>query len=383
MTLSGYEALFFWIFALAAIFAGLLTVMARNAVHSALFLISSLVSVAALFVLAGAEFIAGVQILVYVGGVMVLFLFVIMLVNVGAEERGKEEIFNNQRQVTASLIFCFLLVGGVLYAVSGSTLGLQSGHQQAETAVGGGQANAAQNSGAKNATGTSQITKDTERVGGSLYRYASLPFEIASILLLVAIIGSVMLARTLKQEASADDVDSDVLLEEIARDPELARDERRLLDHVALVEGGREPVVGHQVDQGAVAEPVAEPRLLEDVGSIRHRLHPTRDHDAVVPRTNHEIGDLDRTDARGADLVDRVRGRLDRQPGRHRGLPRGRLAGAALEHLSHDDVLNLVVRNACAVESRADGDRAEPGSLVVLEGAAQLAKRRADGGCDH
>jgi NADH-quinone oxidoreductase subunit J len=60
--------------------------MAKNAVHSALFLISSLVSVAALFVLSGAEFIAGVQILVYVGGVMVLFLFVIMLVNVGAKK---------------------------------------------------------------------------------------------------------------------------------------------------------------------------------------------------------------------------------------------------------------------------------------------------------
>src|SRR5687768_11542353 len=126
MTLSGYEALFFWIFALAAIFAGLLTVMARNAVHSALFLISSLVSVAALFVLAGAEFIAGVQILVYVGGVMVLFLFVIMLVNVGAEEKGSEEIFNKQKQVTASLIFCFLLVGGVLYAVSQAYPALQA-----------------------------------------------------------------------------------------------------------------------------------------------------------------------------------------------------------------------------------------------------------------
>jgi hypothetical protein len=55
-------------------------------------------------------------------------------------------------------------------------------------------------------SGTSRITGDAERVGGSLYRYASLPFEIASVLLLVAIIGSVMLARTLKQEASADDV---------------------------------------------------------------------------------------------------------------------------------------------------------------------------------
>ena len=133
MTLSGYEALFFWIFALAAIFAGLLTVMARNAVHSALFLISSLVSVAALFVLSGAEFIAGVQILVYVGGVMVLFLFVIMLVNVGAEERGRDEIFNKSKQVTASLIFCLLLVGGVLYAVSEGYPALQALQQQRTT----------------------------------------------------------------------------------------------------------------------------------------------------------------------------------------------------------------------------------------------------------
>src|SRR5215475_11212844 len=118
MNLSGWESVFFWVFSIAAILAGLLTVMARNAVHSALFLISSLVSVAALFVLLGAEFIAGVQILVYVGGVMVLFLFVIMLVNVGAEEEGREEIFNNQRQVASSLIFCGLLVLGVLYAVN-------------------------------------------------------------------------------------------------------------------------------------------------------------------------------------------------------------------------------------------------------------------------
>ncbi len=61
------------------------------------------------------------------------------------------------------------------------------------------------------ATGVSRITKDTERVGTSLYTYASLPFEIASLLLLVAIIGSVMLARTFKQEAAVDDVDPEVL----------------------------------------------------------------------------------------------------------------------------------------------------------------------------
>ena len=205
MILSGYEALFFWIFALAALFAGLLTVMARNAVHSALFLISSLVSVAALFVLAGAEFIAGVQILVYVGGVMVLFLFVIMLVNVGAEEKGSEEIFNRPRQVATSLIFCALLVAGVLYAVNTGYAGLQKSNPPNEQLA---ERQATRDeSHPVSATRSSRITDDTQRVGGSLYRYASLPFEIASVLLLVAIIGSVMLARTLKQEVAADDAD--------------------------------------------------------------------------------------------------------------------------------------------------------------------------------
>jgi len=208
MVLSGWEAVFFWVFAIAAIFAGLLTVMARNAVHSALFLISSLLAVAALFVLLGAEFIAGVQILVYVGGVMVLFLFVIMLVNVGAEERGSEEIFNNQRQVTASLIFCLLLVGGMLYSINTGYQGLKAKYPATPDAVAA-QESVRDEAHAASATGSSRITKDTESVGSSLYRYASLPFEIASILLLVAIIGSVMLARTLKQEASADDIDPD------------------------------------------------------------------------------------------------------------------------------------------------------------------------------
>ena len=221
MILSGYEAIFFWIFALTAIFAGLLTVMARNAVHSALFLISSLVSVAALFVLARAEFIAGVQILVYVGGVMVLFLFVIMLVNVGAEERGHEEIFNNQRQVAASLIFCLLLVAGVLYSVNKGYRGLQEQrHLTPESAAA--QDASRDQSLPVSATGSSSRTRDSENLAASLYRYASLPFEIASVLLLVAIIGSVMLARTLRQEASADDVDPETLQDELRRDPELA-----------------------------------------------------------------------------------------------------------------------------------------------------------------
>jgi NADH-quinone oxidoreductase subunit J len=222
MNLSGWEAIFFWVFSIAAILAGLLTVMARNAVHSALFLISSLLSVAALFILLHAEFIAGVQILVYVGGVMVLFLFVIMLVNVAAEERGREELFNRPRQVLASLIFCFLLVAGLLYAINSGYDGLQM-RDEARISAAPIQRKALEQKLPAGATGTAKITSSTEQVGGSLYRFASLPFEIASVLLLVAIIGSVMLARTLKQEAAADDVAPDVLEREAQHDPELAK----------------------------------------------------------------------------------------------------------------------------------------------------------------
>lgn len=210
MILSGWEAVFFWVFAIAALVAGLLTVMARNAVHSALFLISALVSVAALFVLLGAEFIAGVQILVYVGGVMVLFLFVIMLVNVSAEEGGREELFNRPRQVGAALFFSAVLVFGLIYAINTSAVQFQppgAGQTLAERAAEHDEARRAEERGLRlAATGTSKISLDTQQVGGSLFRYGGLPFEIASVLLLVAIVGSVLLARTARQEAAADDL---------------------------------------------------------------------------------------------------------------------------------------------------------------------------------
>lgn len=221
MVLSGWESVFFWVFSIAAIFAGLLTVMARNTIHSALFLISSLVSVAALFILLHAEFIAGVQILVYVGGVMVLFLFVIMLVNVGAEERGREEIFNRPRQVATSVIFCGLLAAGLLYAINLGYEGLQK-RDAALIQAGAGQRLSQEQSLAASATGSSRISTQSESVGNSLYRFGSLPFEIASVLLLVAIIGSVMLARTLKQEAAVDDTpgaENSSELAEVQTDP--------------------------------------------------------------------------------------------------------------------------------------------------------------------
>ena len=208
MILSGWESVFFWIFSLAAILAGLLTVMARNAVHAALFLISSLVSIAALFILLGAEFIAGVQIMVYVGGVMVLFLFVIMLVNVGAEEEGRNPIFNRTPQVAAALLFLALLGGALVYLIPKGAKALQPDAKNAQAAVA---RDAREQALAPGSTGVSRLSTETERVGSKLYTYAALPFEIASLLLLVAIIGSVMLARTLKQEIAVDDADPEVV----------------------------------------------------------------------------------------------------------------------------------------------------------------------------
>ena len=204
MTLAGWEAVFFWVFAIAALVAALLTILAQNAVHSALFLISTLVSVAALYILLGAEFIAGVQILVYVGGVMVLFLFVIMLVNVSAEERGRERLFNRTPQVAAAFVVLFVLAFGLIRATSDGYRGLsQRDRPAAERAARGDDLPAG-------ATGVARLSRETERVGASLYRYAALPFEIASVLLLVAIVGSVLLARTAKQEIAADDVDPEL-----------------------------------------------------------------------------------------------------------------------------------------------------------------------------
>ena len=213
MTLSGWEAVFFWVFAIAALVAALLTVLAQNAVHSALFLISTLVSVAALYILLGAEFIAGVQILVYVGGVMVLFLFVIMLVNVSAEEHGRERLFNRTPQIVAALLVLLVLAFGLIRATSDGYRGLSQRDQVASARE------AARPSDLQPAaTGVARLSRETERVGASLYRYAALPFEIASVLLLVAIVGSVLLARTTKQELAADDVDPERL-------PELAETE--------------------------------------------------------------------------------------------------------------------------------------------------------------
>src|SRR3954471_5180530 len=85
---------FFYGFAAVAIISGLMVITRRNPVHSAISLIFTLLSLAGIYLMLYAPFVAGVQIILYVGGIMVLFLFVIMLVNI--ERNLKEEQFNRQ-----------------------------------------------------------------------------------------------------------------------------------------------------------------------------------------------------------------------------------------------------------------------------------------------
>src|ERR1035438_6547047 len=91
------DQLFFYLFAIVILVSALLCVTARNAVHSAIFLIGTLLGVAGLYLHLNAEFLAGVQVILYVGGIMVLFLFVIMLVNI--DQTLKEAVFSAQWQI--------------------------------------------------------------------------------------------------------------------------------------------------------------------------------------------------------------------------------------------------------------------------------------------
>jgi NADH-quinone oxidoreductase subunit J len=164
------DTVLFYVFALLTLGGGVLTITRRNAVHSAISLIVSLLGVAGLYLLQQAEFLFAVQIVLYVGGIMVLFLFVIMLVNL--DEAAKERQFNRQWTVA---IAATLAVGAelayFLYRGKGA-------FQIASVAPG-----------PEPATGNVQMVAD------SLFSEYLLPFEIASVLLLVAVVGSVVMAK--------------------------------------------------------------------------------------------------------------------------------------------------------------------------------------------
>jgi len=191
MLSPGIETWVFYALAFTALIMAIFVVTARSAVHSALFLISTLVTVSGLFLLLGAEFVMGAQILVYVGGVMVLFLFVIMLVNVKEEEKESTRIFT--RQYIPAVVLVFLLGGAFLFSMA------RLRNREDFLSKADDMAQAAETRGTP-AVDAGKNSKNTQSLGFALYTEAALPFEVASILLLVAIVGSVLLARGRKQE---------------------------------------------------------------------------------------------------------------------------------------------------------------------------------------
>jgi len=104
------DSAFFYFFALLVLGGAILTITRRNAIHSAISLIVSLMGVAGLYLLQKAEFLFAVQIILYIGGIMVLFLFVIMLVNL--DEQARERQFNGQWWAA---IACVVLVGAQVF----------------------------------------------------------------------------------------------------------------------------------------------------------------------------------------------------------------------------------------------------------------------------
>jgi NADH-quinone oxidoreductase subunit J len=157
----------FYVFAFLTLVFGFLVVLnpfSRNPVTSAMFLVLTIASLAGLFVLLHAFFLAAVQVLVYAGAVMVLFLFVIMLLDLRAEERRKI------KKIGAAL--GLVVVGAILFIFLQSLLHSQLPAGNSPAPEGG-----------------------TIPLGYLLFRQYLLPFEIVSVILLVAMVGVVLLSK--------------------------------------------------------------------------------------------------------------------------------------------------------------------------------------------
>ncbi len=165
------DATFFYLFALLSVAGAVMTITRRSAVHSAIWLIVALLGVAGLYLLQKAEFLFAVQIVLYIGGIMVLFLFVIMLVNL--DEAARQRQFNKQWWIALAAVAA---VGAeLLYFLRSGAGAFRLAPSPAARPAGGG--------------------GNTEQVADVLFSEYLLPFELVSILLLVAIVGSVILAK--------------------------------------------------------------------------------------------------------------------------------------------------------------------------------------------
>jgi NADH-quinone oxidoreductase subunit J len=159
------QDLFFYLFAALTLLCGLAVLLNRNPVNSAMFLVLTIVSLAGLFVLLHAFFLAAVQILVYAGAVMVLFLFVIMLLDLKEEQRRKIKM--------TGVVLGLISVGSVGALLVLSLLSSRPGANLAPP----------------------QLEGATAPLGKALFTHYLLPFEIVSILLLVAMVGVILLSK--------------------------------------------------------------------------------------------------------------------------------------------------------------------------------------------
>jgi NADH-quinone oxidoreductase subunit J len=164
------QALAFYLFALVAVASGAMVVVARNPVHSVLFLILAFFNAAGLFVLMGAEFLAMILVVVYVGAVAVLFMFVVMMLDIN---------FARLRQGAVRYLPIGAAVGLVLLAelvlIFGSWIGAPDGSQAMPTPA------------------LSEMT-NTEAIGRVLYTDYVYLFQASAMILLVAMIGAIVLA---------------------------------------------------------------------------------------------------------------------------------------------------------------------------------------------
>jgi len=168
------EAIVFYTVAVLTVAGGIGVISFKNPVHSALALLETFIMVAVLFILRHAEFLAAVQVLVYAGGIMVLYLFVIMLARV--KDMSTERAF-------LSGIAPLAILGGVLLGalvaigILLGTMAIGAGGAAAMQAVEGVQRG------------------NTEAVGWILYTKYLIPFEVVSVVLLVAMIGAIVFGR--------------------------------------------------------------------------------------------------------------------------------------------------------------------------------------------
>ncbi|MEM1130494.1 MAG: NADH-quinone oxidoreductase subunit J [Pseudomonadota bacterium] len=182
----------FYLFAICAIAGGLFTVISRNPVHSVLWLILAFLSSAGLFVLLGAEFVAMLLIIVYVGAVAVLFLFVVMMLDVDFAELKAE---------MARYMPLALLIGLVILMQLALALGAWQSAPDAESLR-------------ANVTPPIDEVQNTAALGLVLYDKYLLVFQLAGLILLVAMIGAIVLTLRHRQDIKRQDV-----LAQMYRDP--------------------------------------------------------------------------------------------------------------------------------------------------------------------